>query len=131
MRSILEKLSFGELELSILAIVRKLKLATVRDVCNNLKRDSCYTTIMTVMSRMANKGDLIREKQGNQYVYWISAKNKSFSLNILNRIKNKVFGGKSFEMVNFLLEDQTLSEKDFEELEKLIKLRKLERKNNG
>ena len=127
----MKKLSFGELELSILTIIRRLKRATVREVCDNLKRKSSYTTIMTVMSRMAIKDELAREKHGNQYVYWITTKVKSPSINILSRIKNKIFGGKSLDMVNFLLDDQTLSEKDFEELEKLIQLRKLERKNNG
>jgi predicted transcriptional regulator len=49
------KLGFGELELSILKIIHKLKRATVRHVHQRL--EDSYTTIMTVMSRMDNKGE--------------------------------------------------------------------------
>ena len=56
------KLGFGELELSILQTVQKLGRATVRDVYASLGSEGSYTTVMTVMSRMADKGELMREK---------------------------------------------------------------------
>src|SRR3990167_1271052 len=86
------KLGFGELELSILKIIRELGRATVRDIYKSLGSEGSYTTIMTVMSRMTDKGELMREKEGKQYIYWVDPQNDSPSKNILQRIQDKIFG---------------------------------------
>lgn len=123
------KLGFGELELSILKIIRELGRVTVRDVYESLGSEGGYTTIMTVMSRMADKGELMREKEGKQYVYWIVSQNESSSKNILKRIQDKIFGGKPTAMVSYLLDtDSEISDKDLEEIEKLIQKRRSEKK---
>jgi len=65
-----EKL-LGELELAIMLVVWKRESATVRDVVAALikKRPLAYTTIMTVMGRLANKGLLVAEKRGKTHHY--------------------------------------------------------------
>lgn len=123
------KLGFGELELSILKIIKGLGRVTVRDVYESLGSEGGYTTIMTVMSRMADKGELMREKEGKQYFYWIVSQNESSSKNILKRIQDKIFGGKPTAMVSYLLDvDSEISDKDLEEIEKLIQKRRSEKK---
>lgn len=125
------KLGFGELELSILAIVRKTGRVTVRDVYEALGNEGSYTTIMTVMSRLAEKGELIREKEGKQYVYWMASTHESSSKNILKRIQDKIFGGKKLALVSYLIEnEQTISDRELDEIEKLIQKRRLENKNH-
>lgn len=124
------KLGFGELELSILKVIRELGRATVRDIYKSLGSEGSYTTIMTVTSRMADKGELMREKEGKQYVYWVNLQNDSPSRNILQRIQDKIFGGKSTAMVSYLLEsDQEISDQDLSEIEKLIQKRRSEKKH--
>ena len=126
----MKKLSFGELELSILKTVQTLGKATVRDIYESFGSKGGYTTIMTVMSRMADKGELKREKKGKQYIYWVNSKHKTGSKNILKRIQDKIFGGKPIAMVSYLLQsDQEISEQDLLEIEKLIQERKSEKKN--
>jgi len=123
------KLGFGELELSILKVVRELGRVTVREVYEKLGSEGSYTTIMTVMSRMADKDELMREKEGKQYTYWIVSQNASSSKNILKRIQDKIFGGKPSAMVSYLLDvDSEISDKDLEEIEKLIRKRRAEKK---
>jgi len=123
------KLGFGELELSILKIIRECGRVTVRDVYERLGSEGGYTTIMTVMSRMADKGELMREKEGKQYTYWIASQNESSSKSILKRIQERIFGGKSTAMVSYLLDvDSEISDKELEEIEKLIQKRRLEKK---
>jgi len=124
------KLRFGELELSILKIVRELGRVTVRDIYKSLGSEGSYTTIMTVMSRMADKGELMREKEGKQYIYWVDPQNDSPSKNILQRIQDKIFGGKSTAMVSYLLEsDEEISDQDLVEMEKLIQKLRAEKKH--
>lgn len=122
------KLGFGELELTVLAIIQKLGRATVRDVYEKLGKEGSYTTIMTVMSRMADKGELMRAKEGKQYVYWKGSLPNAASKTVLRRILDKIFGGKSTALVSYLLEtDNKISDQELEELEKLIQKRKKEK----
>lgn len=124
------KLSFGELELSIWQTVQKLGRTTVRDVYASLGSEGGYTTIMTVMGRMADKGELMREKEGKQYLYWIEPTNQAPSKNILKRIQDKIFGGKSTAMVGYLLEnDEGISDHELAEIEKLIQKRRSEKRH--
>jgi len=125
------KLGFGELELSILKIVQDKSRVSVRDVYATLSNGGSYTTIMTVMSRMAEKGELMREKEGKQYFYWIESANQAPSKNILHRIQKKIFGGKSTAMVSYLLEaDDSISDQELADIEMLIQKRRKE-KNRG
>ena len=62
----------GELEAEIMEVVWKLKGASVREVLDIIKRKKqiAYTTVMTVMSRLFEKGILRREMDENgAYVY--------------------------------------------------------------
>jgi BlaI family transcriptional regulator, penicillinase repressor len=120
------KFGFGELELSIYKAIQKLGRASVRDIYNNFGSKGSYTTIMTVMSRMAEKGELSRESNGRQHIYWVNLPSK----NILERIKEKIFDGKSSTMVNYLIDsDEKISKEELLEIEKLIQKKMGERKN--
>lgn len=86
---------------------------------------------MTVMSRLSEKDELHREKEGKQYVYWMASVQESSSKNILRRIQDKIFGGKKLALVSYLIEnEQEISDRELDEIEKLIKKRRLENKDN-
>ena len=61
----------GPLESAIMAIVwRSGRPLAVRDVVTELKdSDRAYTTVMTVMGRLAEKGILRRRQAGKAYLY--------------------------------------------------------------
>lgn len=60
---------FGALETAIMEVMWVSGPATVRDVLKALKRDCAYTTVMTVMQRLFDKGVLHRELVDNAYRY--------------------------------------------------------------
>lgn len=62
----------GELEAPIMRLMWARKAASVRDILDALnvgERRLAYTTVMTVMSRLADKGLLSRERKGRMHVY--------------------------------------------------------------
>ncbi|MGA8164022.1 MAG: BlaI/MecI/CopY family transcriptional regulator [Waddliaceae bacterium] len=110
----------GELEIEIVQAIRLKKKASVKDVCDNMKSKRKYTTIMTVMKRLFEKGELGREKIGRHYVYWLENKKKR-GQGLLSRLKEKIFGGRSVAMVSYLLEmGDAITEEELDELESLI-----------
>lgn len=63
----------GELELTVMNVVWDRQPVTVSDVLVVLhqeeERQLAYTTVMTIMSRLAEKGWLVAEKQGRAFSY--------------------------------------------------------------
>lgn len=62
----------GELQLAVMEVVWKHQPASVADVLNILnqqQRNLAYTTVMTIMSRLTEKGWLVSEKRGRAYFY--------------------------------------------------------------
>ncbi len=65
----------GELEAAILgALWNSRAKLSVREVHARVTRDSelAYTTVMTVLDRLHDKGLVAREKQGKAFAYWAS-----------------------------------------------------------
>ena len=107
------RLSFGELETAILNLISKsVEGLTVLDVQKQLKKKSAYTTILTVISRLYEKGVLKRTKSGRSYLY--SVKKSP----LLKRLKSRYFNSTPSEIFCSLLEDDI----DKEELEKIEKM---------
>ena len=68
------KSSLGDLERSVMDVLWGLEEdqeVTVRDVHDALSatRDVAYTTVMTVMDRLARKGMTLQRKEGRAYTY--------------------------------------------------------------
>lgn len=64
---------FGELESKIMDVLWSSgKRSTVRDVLEELRRsrEIAYTTVMTVMDNLYQKGWLQREREARAYRYW-------------------------------------------------------------
>ena len=61
----------GPLETDIMELLWKEKQGTVKQIHRTLqhRRDIAYTTVMTTMSRLAEKGILHRTRDGLAYVY--------------------------------------------------------------
>lgn len=122
----MKKRSFGELEALIIQTLTSLKRATVRDVSEALDYPGSYTTILTVMSRMAKKNELLRKREGKQFVYWIAP--RSSTGGIFQRLQQKFFKGNKVAFVSYLLQDaQDLSHEDLNQLEALIEQKRKER----
>lgn len=114
------KRAFGELEAQILYILKSGERQTVKDVHKALGGKDNYNTVMTVMSRLAEKKQLGRERMGLQYEYWISNPRESFSF--LEKIKQKFSGLKTSVLVSHLIESaEDLSDQDLVEMEKMLK----------
>lgn len=115
----LEKRKFGELESFVLQNIKKMKRASVGEIHSLLKEQIAYTTVMTVMNRLYKKSILKREKFGRNYVYWLST--PTYFSGIINRLKEKIFGGSSLEMISYLLENNSeISAKELNKIDELI-----------
>jgi BlaI family transcriptional regulator, penicillinase repressor len=119
-----------ELELEILKVVRQIEPANVRQVRDTLAnvRDLAYTTVMTVMSIMADKGYLKRKKDGRSYIYQAVYREQRASRNLLQDVIDRVFGGSTTAVMQHLLETSEIDDEELKQIRALINRKTRERK---
>lgn len=112
----------GELEAEIMECMWELGSASVRDVhvCLAEKREIAYTTVMTVMSRLAEKGMLERRQEGRAYLYAPVETRDAFCTNVVRRVMDGLFGGAGRPVLAHFVEN--LTEADSAELDGLARL---------
>lgn len=78
----------GDLESDIMEVVWATGDASVRDVHQRLesRRDLAYTTVMTVMSRLADKGLLRKRKDGAAFVYSPALTQEAFTKGVVGTL---------------------------------------------
>lgn len=112
----------GETEMEVLNHVWDMGEATVKQVRKQIlkKREVAYTTIMTVMKNLAEKGYLKYRKDGVTYVYSPAQEPESVRSNLIKDLMTKVFKGSPKEMVQALVNSEDLTEKDLTEIKSMI-----------
>ena len=113
----------GEAEMEVLQLVWEHGgPVTVADIHEQAaaRRKVAYTTIMTIMKKLADKGYLQYEKQGSAYVYRAARPSGEVKHSLLKGILRKVFQGSPVELVESLVRYEHLSEKERAELKDLL-----------
>jgi len=88
--------SLGPLEDEIMRILWGRKQATVRDVQDDLAGRGtrlAYTTVMTVMARLATKRMLSRKRAGRSFVYQVRVKEDEFRENTARTLARRLVQG--------------------------------------
>jgi len=109
-------------ELEIMQVVWELGRGTVRQVHEHLnqRRSLAYTTVMTMMGILEDKGHLTRTKQGRAYLYQPVRPKSQVIAGMVDDFVGKVFEGSARPLVLSLVKDHKLSKKDMEEIARLI-----------
>lgn len=112
----------GETEMEVLHHVWALGEATVADVRERIleERDVAYTTIMTVMKKLADKGYLQYREEGRTYVYSPAQEPGAVQHSLLRRLMERVFKGSPMALVQTLVQHEDLSDEDLAEIRKMI-----------
>ncbi|MDZ7692572.1 MAG: BlaI/MecI/CopY family transcriptional regulator [Balneolaceae bacterium] len=112
----------GETEMEVLHHVWELGEATVKDVQQRIleSREVAYTTIMTVMKNLADKGYLQYRKDGVTYVYSPAQEPDNVRFNLVSDLVKKVFKGSPMELVQTLVKSEELSDEERDEIRKMI-----------
>ncbi len=121
----------GELEADVMGVVWEKGRATVQEVKDTLEpqRVLAYTTIMTVMSRLAEKGLLVRQKEGRAYYYAPAASQEKVAGSLLHSLVRRLYDGAAGKAIAQLIEDgENVDDAELDRLEELIRARRAGKK---
>jgi BlaI family transcriptional regulator, penicillinase repressor len=110
-------------ELEIMKIVWEREQTTVRDVYEALleRRKVAYTTVMTMMKILEQKGFLKKSQEARAYVYRPAQPQRQVVGAMVREFVNRVFNGSAEPLLVHLVEEHHLSPKDLEEIARLRK----------
>lgn len=96
------------LELQCLRALWTLREASVRDVRNAVTqtRNLAYTTVMTVLDRLARKGAVTRRKVGRSFVYVPVLSRDALRRLAVRDLIDSFFDGSQDQLLNYLRDGQ-------------------------
>jgi BlaI family penicillinase repressor len=109
-------------ELEILKVLWDQGPSTVREVLGELNksRERAYTSVMTMMNLMYEKGLLRRVQKGRAFVYRPAEEQRTTLSSIVDHLVGKAFDGSPSSLVTALLDQSQLSKKELSEIQKAI-----------
>lgn len=116
------KLAFGELEQRILQVLSSstLSVKQVQETLAQQGTELAYTTVMTVLTRLVQKGQLSRSKVSRAFVYSKTDDSNTFAGSVKTFFK-RFFTEPSPHLVCHLLEDaDDFTEADLQRIESLL-----------
>ena len=111
-----------ELELEILKILWEEGDAPVRDVRDALasKRDLAYTSVMTTMNIMVDKGYLKRKREGASYRYFPKISQQATTASLAGDLLTRAFDGSAASLMTSLIDANAIDEAELKTLRKMI-----------
>jgi predicted transcriptional regulator len=114
----------GELGMAILAILWERGPSTAAQVHERLaRRRLSYSTVLTVLRRLEEKGELARSKVSRSHVYQAKVDPRTLQRRSLKEIVARFFGSPG-ALATYLIEDEHLGEDDLRRLEELLRERR-------
>ncbi|HEY4177994.1 MAG TPA: BlaI/MecI/CopY family transcriptional regulator [Kofleriaceae bacterium] len=121
-------------ELRVMKALWEVEHGTVAEVRSELARrgqDLAYTTVMTLLGRLAGKGAVAVDKLREPFVYRPAHRRESVLRDRLREFVKEVFDGKAGSLVLNLVEDESLSRDELRAIEKKIaEAEKIEKKGS-
>jgi len=110
-------------ELRVLKALWEVDRGTVADVRAELARrgnELAYTTVMTLLGRLAGKGAVLVDREREPFVYRAARRRESVLRERLREFVREVFDGNADSLVLNLVEDESLTRAELRAIERRI-----------
>ena len=94
--------------------------ATVADVVEALKGEDAYTTILTLMRILKEKGYLSSRKEGRAFVFVPRVDRDTVARKAVNQLLSKFFAGSPSELVLSFLREEELTPEELDAIKRKI-----------
>ncbi len=113
----------GEAELAVMRVLWEDGPMTVRDVMNRLHergRNVAYTTVLTFLTRLEQKGVVASDKRDTAYVYKPRISRQSVTTSRIRALVDQLYDGAAAPVLQHLIEHEHFTPDEIAKLRKLI-----------
>ena len=113
-------IAFTDRELDVMSVLWDVGPATVAEVRERIADDLAYTTVLTILRTLEQKGYVSHTEDGRAHRYKPLVKREVAGRTALRRLVDKVFDGSPELLLTQLVSDKNLSDEELRRLRKLL-----------
>ena len=117
------RVSFTDRELDVMAILWERGSATVAEVRERLPDDLAYTTVLSVLRTLEEKGHVEHRGEGKAHRYFPLVERRVAGRSALARLIDTVFNGSPELLLTQLVSDRDLTDDQIKKLRRLMDAR--------
>jgi BlaI family transcriptional regulator, penicillinase repressor len=108
MKKDLDSIILTRQELQIMKVVWERGAASVKDVCDAMshRKVTAYTTILTLMGILEEKGALVHSRSGRAYIYKPVLTRQQATKNQVHDVLTRFFDGSPEKMIKTVIENE-------------------------
>ena len=111
---------FPPRELAVMSVLWRLGSASVAEVRAALEEDLAYTSVLSALQTLEEKGYVRHEAEGRAYRYFPTVEADRAGQSALARIQESIFQGSVERMFAHLVADRTLGREELERMRRLL-----------
>ena len=111
---------FPPRELEVMSVLWRLGSATVSEVRDALTDELAYTSVLSALRTLEDKGFVRHEPEGRAYRYYPTVKAERAGGSALARIRDAIFQGSAERMFAQLVSDTRLSREELEQMRRML-----------
>jgi BlaI family penicillinase repressor len=113
-------ISFTDRELDVMAVLWQRGSGTVSEVRDELADDLAYTTVLTILRTLEDKGFVTHVAEGKAHRYSPTVTQNVAGKSALTRVLDKIFAGSSEQLLTQLVSDRNVNPAELRRLRKLL-----------
>jgi predicted transcriptional regulator len=114
------EVNFTDRELDVMSVLWRRGSGTVAEVRSELEDALAYTTVLTVLQTLEDKGHVRHEEEGRAYRYHPLVAPETAGGSALDRILEKIFHGSAETLLAQLVRERDLSDAQLERMRRLL-----------
>lgn len=111
---------FPPRELAVMSVLWRLGSASVSEVRDGLEEELAYTSVLSALQTLEEKGFVRHEAEGRAYRYFPTVEAERAGGSALARVRDAIFLGSVERMFAQMVSDKKLSRKELERMRQLI-----------
>jgi len=116
----MKEIYFPPRELAVMSVLWRLGSASVSDVRDALEEDLAYTSVLSALQTLEEKGYVRHEAEGRAYRYFPTVAADRAGGSALARIRDAIFQGSAERMFAQMVADKKLGRKELEQMRQLL-----------
>lgn len=115
-----KEIEFTDRELDVMNVLWEIGPATVQEVREQLRDRLAYTTVLTMLRILEEKGHVRHREEGRAYRYQPLVERSQAAESALRRLLRRVYEGSPERLLTHLVADDRLSGADLRRLRRLL-----------
>jgi BlaI family transcriptional regulator, penicillinase repressor len=113
-------IAFTERELDVMNVLWDHGASTVAEVQEAMPDELAYTTVLTMLRTLEEKGYLSHEEEGRAYRYYPLVERSEAGASALSRMMRKLFRGSPELLLTHLVSQRGLTREQLEEMRRML-----------